>query len=390
MLGLHQLTGTRPARQGAGRLRPTEVQRHRDPEHEDAQQLEDVAEPPAELHVVQDQGADERRGEKREADDDEEVASPAREEKRVDRAHGQVGVEEKAEREEGERERATGLGHERDEIRDEHADCSEKRDGDQKQHLEDDQVTDALAAVHQRQRREDEDERADRQRRTAGEGDQAVPRDEHARGRQPVEREQRSHHGEGRAGEDGAGVIAAGTDDRQEHRGGGRRHGGEADAVEVDAVARMGMMASDDDERGGRESDAHGTGEQRRGRLCPKQRVHARCYRSRERPGLWSIVVRPGRIAPSRRCPASRRAPRAVPSIESSAMSLRKKSATVQSETTRSLRETRGSWNRWYVRVTNQPGKPCRRSRGRRPCPCSGRASPPGRASCSGKACARL
>jgi hypothetical protein len=39
-------------------------------------------------------------------------------------------------------------------------------------------------------------------------------------------------------------------------------------------------------------------------------------------------------------------------------MSRRKKSATVQSATTRSLREKSGSWKRWYVRVTNQPGKP--------------------------------
>src|SRR5207248_307425 len=38
-----------------------------------------------------------------------------------------------------------------------------------------------------------------------------------------------------------------------------------------------------------------------------------------------------------------------------------KRSATVQSATTRSFRERSGSWCRWYGRVTNQPGKPRRR-----------------------------
>ena len=52
---------------------------------------------------------------------------------------------------------------------------------------------------------------------------------------------------------------------------------------------------------------------------------------------------------------------RGWPRVPSSAMSRRKKSATVQSATTRSLREKSGSWLRWYVRVTNQPGKPRRR-----------------------------
>ncbi len=41
-------------------------------------------------------------------------------------------------------------------------------------------------------------------------------------------------------------------------------------------------------------------------------------------------------------------------------MSRRKNSATVQSTTTRSFRVSSGSWYRWYVRVTNQPGKPQR------------------------------
>src|SRR5439155_12534734 len=46
------------------------------------------------------------------------------------------------------------------------------------------------------------------------------------------------------------------------------------------------------------------------------------------------------------------------PSMLSSAMSRRKKRDVVQSVTTRSFRERSGSWYRWYVRVTNQPGKP--------------------------------
>ncbi len=44
--------------------------------------------------------------------------------------------------------------------------------------------------------------------------------------------------------------------------------------------------------------------------------------------------------------------------MPSSAMSLRKRSATVQSATTRSFLESKGSWYRWYVLVTNQPMKP--------------------------------
>src|SRR6266511_1821312 len=45
-------------------------------------------------------------------------------------------------------------------------------------------------------------------------------------------------------------------------------------------------------------------------------------------------------------------------SIESSAMSRRKKSDTVQSATTRSFLDRSGSWYRWYVRVIHQPAKP--------------------------------
>ena len=52
---------------------------------------------------------------------------------------------------------------------------------------------------------------------------------------------------------------------------------------------------------------------------------------------------------------------RGWPSVPSSAMSRRKKSATVQSVTTGACVRTSGSWLRWYVRVTNQPGKPRRR-----------------------------
>src|SRR5215203_110262 len=58
-------------------------------------------------------------------------------------------------------------------------------------------------------------------------------------------------------------------------------------------------------------------------------------------------------VHPSSRC--------GLPSPVSSAMSRRKKSDVVQSTTTRSFRENSGSWKRWYVRVTNQPGKPRRR-----------------------------
>ena len=67
-------------------------------------------------------------------------------------------------------------------------------------------------------------------------------------------------------------------------------------------------------------------------------------------------------------------------------MSRRKKSATVQSTTTRSFRESRGSWYRWYV-LRDEPAEEAVGSEapGRRRSPCTGREWPPGPASGTGR-----
>ena len=67
-------------------------------------------------------------------------------------------------------------------------------------------------------------------------------------------------------------------------------------------------------------------------------------------------------------------------------MSRRKKSEIVRRRPRAELPGDRGSWSRWYVRVTNQPGKPGGRRPSTSAIPCSGRASQPDRASGSGKA----
>jgi hypothetical protein len=85
LLGLDELARSRPAGQRARGLRPAEIHGYRDPHQQDAQQLERMAEPPAELHVVEHEGGDEAGREEGEPDDHEQVGAPAREEEGVDR-----------------------------------------------------------------------------------------------------------------------------------------------------------------------------------------------------------------------------------------------------------------------------------------------------------------
>ena len=93
------------ARRGGGRAR-------RGCRHEDADQLEPVAEPPAELRVVQRQGGHERRGEPDEPDCDSEVGRAACEQERPQCAHASVAKRTRPTRA-GVRAAAVRLGHAR-------------------------------------------------------------------------------------------------------------------------------------------------------------------------------------------------------------------------------------------------------------------------------------
>ena len=65
------------ARERARGLCPAQVDCDRDPDEGDAQKLEAVAEPPAELHVVEDERRDDRGGEERQTEHDQEVGEAA-------------------------------------------------------------------------------------------------------------------------------------------------------------------------------------------------------------------------------------------------------------------------------------------------------------------------
>jgi hypothetical protein len=95
-----------------------------------------VAEPPAELGVVEEERGGEGRAQEGEADDDEQVGPPAREQERVHGADGQEGVEREPDGEGREREGAARFGNVGDDRGLEHPDSAEDGHAGQEHALE--------------------------------------------------------------------------------------------------------------------------------------------------------------------------------------------------------------------------------------------------------------
>jgi len=104
------------------------VVHERGADDEDAEQLEDVAEPPAEVHEREDQGAVEPGSEEDDAEHDREVRGASREQERVHRANREGAVEREPDGEESDRRGRAGRRHARHERRHEGAEQAQHED----------------------------------------------------------------------------------------------------------------------------------------------------------------------------------------------------------------------------------------------------------------------
>ena len=260
------------------------------PTKQDAEELEGVAEPPAELHVVEHERADERGGEEGEADDDEQVGAAAGEEKRVDRADAEEGVEEKAERQEGSASGLPASGTEGTRSGTSMPTRAEEHDGGRRMIWRTTsrrtlcgRFTDGNAASAS----------------IAAPTGSVAPPVKATRPFQPtiIPGVASPCSASSAAITEKAvptrtvrGVAPARARDREAQRCGHRGDRREADTVEVDEIGRVDFVPADEDEGRGREGDAGRTDEQGRGGLCPKERSHLRLIGGEGRPGLRSIA----------------------------------------------------------------------------------------------------
>ena len=146
---------------------------------------------------------------------------------------------------------------------------------------------------------------ADGQRRRARQRDDAVHLDDEARARKAVHEQQRRHHGERRADENGARVAAAPASVGQSDTGSGRDERREPDAPEVGRARELHLLRADEvDQR--RRNDGRGTGrdEQRRKAIPP----HDALYRHRSWGPVAFVRLSSWHCSP-RRSSATRRSP---------------------------------------------------------------------------------
>src|ERR671919_2113785 len=103
LLGGDQLPGPRSAGERAGRRPAIQVGRDGDSDEHDPDELEAVAEPPAEVLEIEQKGRAQSRAEEGQPEDDQQVRSAACEEVRVHGAQAEEAVEEEPDAEGGER-----------------------------------------------------------------------------------------------------------------------------------------------------------------------------------------------------------------------------------------------------------------------------------------------
>ena len=229
--------------------RPQEIRGNRDADECDSHDLEAVPEPPPEVHEAQEQCGDECGREPDQADDDDEVGHPVREEVGTECSDGEQSVERETDDQDGPGQRTAVLRDARDEVRLDDGSDAEAGDDDDGDSEESQSRLDGLRPPEHRQHAQRENRATDRERRAAGEGDDPVHLHEDAGGRQPVQHEQRGHDAEGAPDEDGASVTSASSDDGQGDR---RDRGDECsqrDTPEVDAASEVHRLASDEVEK---------------------------------------------------------------------------------------------------------------------------------------------
>jgi hypothetical protein len=269
------------AHERMGGLPAGEVDRDGDGHEQDADHLEAVAEPPAQVPPPQQERSRERGREPRDPGRDHQVAGTPSQHVRAPGPEREDAVEDEAEHEERDGDRAAGLGHGRHEVGHQHRREAEAGDACDEHDGRDQKRLHRCRAPQHGHRPEREQRPADGESRTARERHDAVVPHEHPGRRQPVQAEQRRHDRERAADEHGAGIHPAGA--CGEERDGGRRreHGAERDRCEVDAVAERNLAAADEVQQ----RDGHAGGEGQRCERGMKALLHSRAYRHAGRGG---------------------------------------------------------------------------------------------------------
>ena len=239
-LAAGEVASQRPRLGGAA-----QVERDRDADDRDPDELEAVAEPPAELVVAQEHRRRKRGGQPGDPDEDEQVSVAMREQEGAKRTPGERAVEDEADGEERQRRRAAGLGDGRNELRVGDGEHAETEDSGQEETLDDEENANGRTP-ELRDGGKREDRAADRQGGAAGERDDAVVAHQDVRGRDPVQGEECCHHGERGPDQDCAAVVAPRAHDRQDDRGDGRCQRGQADAAEVEHPSERDLVASEE------------------------------------------------------------------------------------------------------------------------------------------------
>jgi len=247
---------------------PAQIEGDRDADGRDPDDLEGVPEPPAEVPVAEQERRGERGGQPHDADPDEEVRPPPREPEGAERPPEENRVEHHAPKENRPDSEAARLGNGRNEARLRHRGETEGEDEDDAGGEEPEKRTDGRRPAQGRDRSEREDRASDRQGRAAGERDDPVHLHDDARGREPVQAEERGHDRERAADDDRVPVPQACPRDGQRDRGRGCDPRSEGDAREVDPAADEDLLAADEVEQGGR-NDRHE-------RRCPDVRIGTR------------------------------------------------------------------------------------------------------------------
>jgi hypothetical protein len=185
------------------------VEGERDADEGDAEELEEMAHPPAPAAGRQQQRGVERDAEPHRADDDDQVGRPPRE---GEGPHGAVRDDQEEEQAHGGERVGVGvacLRQRRDRARVEQD--ADPGDGERREERAEQAPDDGhvLGTPHRGQRGEREDRGAGGERGAPGERHEAVGPEQHAGRGQPVEGQQKGHRGERPAGDDGAAVAHA-------------------------------------------------------------------------------------------------------------------------------------------------------------------------------------
>ena len=186
-----EIAGAQIADERARLRRAEEIDRDGCADGDDPDELEEMPQPPAELHIRHQQRRWQGRRERGDPDHDDHVGRAMRQQVGLERAEQQDAEQRGAEDERDPRGRAAGRRDAWDDVRHRQSDQAEEENGDEAERLQGEQRAHGARAAERRRCRQREDRSAGGERGRTGEGDDAVHPDDHAGRRKPVDREQR-------------------------------------------------------------------------------------------------------------------------------------------------------------------------------------------------------